>query len=848
MASRRLLAGPVAAALAHLFLVHLSSGVIDKASKTINLAILFDFAEETINQRCDVDSEPHYNETQLSKFIRDRFDQSFNNTVYHLGKLTFYYSFFKWHTMTLTQEAIMDLHHAILFWGSDDNVKIAGTVANVQSVPVISLFPRHGWYRDGSKLSNVVVPRTGQSLRGRAALDLVKPPEGESTEFVIVIREEDGFSPELKEFNKTKQTARGVFVLDFPLTLNSLELASRDVQGTIDLPNRRNPDAIIVDSNLGELLKSLIAATIDYGFINENTVVIFLHEFYEVQKWSGLRLLANATSYIFAFQQRIPTSSDQDIHFNDAVAVDSLQGVARAANASTFSYNMDLEPVYLPNMSDPLFNLTHLTGGHRLVDAMIQKLCFPGISGKFSFTSGEALQDSCLNETIVEFDIMMINRTGILGNGSKCDHFWYKDGSWTGAAGLQRNGTWKLSVDEQTTAESVKVLLVPFGPFIYRDKKDMLMGVDWDLLGFIANHSAVGFNMTQVQVTMWNGTREEALKELGGTNVKYDLVMGAIISHASSEYISYTRSYFTLRMGIITLKGGKDFNVMWRFMKPFSWDVWLAAFATIVGGGFVSKWLGLTHSYEDGLWIAACTIFFMQENRLVQMRNPFGRIFIISMSLFVLILVASYTANMVSFLSPSEQSTHVFDPISSLIVTVDKEPYTGTLLQSTGYNFTTVDSVEEAIRLVRQGKAFGFIADLPLVRQTVLKAGPSCDLSIVGFFFLRSQYSIAVSRKFDPVLVNQIDRVIADAIPQSFVENSYLRHMKYDVSSPCWQESTVDDSILSESADDSEESLGINSFTGVAVLVACAAALSLALKGLMLLCHNMHHKKIGTAG
>ena len=606
----------VALAVAHLLLAHLSSGMNNnKVNRTIDIAMHFDMSSETINQTCN--PEPISNISQWEQNITEYFNKFFINTGYHLGRFTVKYTEGKWGTMAATQSTIETLHHAILFWGSDKNVKIAGAVANTQSAPVISLYPRHSWYRDGPKLPNVVVPRTGQSLKGKAALDLVKPPDGGSVEVVGVVREEEySPSPELEVFNNVKRDTPGVFVIDFPLSANSLELTERDFNPTIDATDNPNPDSIIVDSNLGGLFYNLMVATIANGGINDKTIIIFLHEFYDVQKWYGLSELAKATSYIFAFQQRVPTSFDLDMPFYEAVASDALQGVARAALTSNFSYNvMDREPVHLRNGSFPLFNITHLTGGDQLVSAM-KKLCFRGNSGNVSFTSGEALQDSCLSGELVEFDIMRVNQTNLLANGSKCENNWFKDGSWTGTGGLQRNGTdelWKLSVNDQKTANSVRVLLVPFGPFIYLNETGMWAGVDWDLLEFIANDKSVGFSMPQVQVTRWNGTRDEALKEIStGTNASYDLVIGAIISDSSTANVNYTRSYFTLRMGVVILKGGKDSNVMWRFIKPFSWDVWLAAVGVILGGGIVSKWLGLTRSYEDGLWIAACTIFFMQ--------------------------------------------------------------------------------------------------------------------------------------------------------------------------------------------------------------------------------------------
>ncbi|XP_062500208.1 uncharacterized protein LOC134177445 [Corticium candelabrum] len=462
----------------------------------------------------------------------------------------------------------------------------------------------------------------------------------------------------------------------------------------------------------------------------------------------------------------------------------------------------------------------------------MKQQCVYGYSGNFGFSSGEALDKSCLNKRLVEFDIMRINTTNWKHNGS-CQYNWYKYGGWTGTRGLDiPDKLWQFSPNRQQTIQEINILVVPFGPFTYLKPNGEWAGVDIDLLEILSEYA--GLTMSQMNFTKWNGSRKEAVQELY-RNDRYHLAVGAIIPHASTKGIIYTRSYYDLRLGTVILKRQQNTNLMWRFMEPFHWSVWLATVAVIILGGITSKWLDLAQTYGNGIWVVVCTIFFVQENQIVRMRNPFGRIFIISLSIFVLIFISYYTANLVSFLSPSDRSQTVFDPKVTNVMTLDRESYHW--LQSQRFsNVSYVSTVEDGLRNLRQGEVDALIADIPRLRQIVLQAGPTCDLSFYNYKFPKHQYAFAV-RNGAPLDTDSINGVIANVVQLNFTENSYYRHLTQNKTGLCWEELAAETSDNSDSmsSSESEISLGAESFAGVALVVLCAAGISLAMKGMIIL-------------
>ena len=569
-------------------------GMGNRKVDNLDIALLVDVSSEAIRQTCNVN--PIANISQVRMLVTNHFNSFLHNTSYELRTFSLEYSYNHWSAATTTHFLLQNMHHVVLFWGSDLNARTSGVVANMHSAPVVSLLPVHGWFREGAKLPNVVVPRTGQSLKGIAASDMIRPTTTHWFESCVIFREETA-SPELEQLLLAVKKDPRVYVYELVLsdqTLQSFASISND--------SASYTDTIVVDSDL-DVFHFVMLTSIQFNFIKDKTVVIFLHEFNEIRTWESLRVLSARTSYVFAFRQRTPSSSNTS-SFENGLVLDALQAIAEAVVSSGYDPNAR----WIENLVYSSIQFVHQKNLSQFVDAMKQQ-CVYGYSGNFGFSSGEALDKSCLNKRLVEFDIMRINTTNWKHNGS-CQYNWYKYGGWTGTRGLDiPDKLWQFSPNRQQTIQEINILVVPFGPFTYLKPNGEWAGVDIDLLEILSEYA--GLTMSQMNFTKWNGSRKEAVQELY-RNDRYHLAVGAIIPHASTKGIIYTRSYYDLRLGTVILKRQQNTNLMWRFMEPFHWSVWLATVAVIILGGITSKWLDLAQTYGNGIWVVVCTIFFVQ--------------------------------------------------------------------------------------------------------------------------------------------------------------------------------------------------------------------------------------------
>lgn len=513
-------------------------------------------------------------------------------------------------------KAVHRLAHALFVQGSEEAVRVVGVVVLTSQVPVIAIPPRHTWFREGHKLPNVLVPRFGQSLKGAAAVDIIKPPTGDRIERAAIWRESRA-SPELEAVLEAQKSAPGLHFQQFYLSPEGLSLGRSNNISSSD--NSVEYDSFIVDSSL-DLFEDLISL-LPAETATSQLVVVFLHEFYEVVAWSGLSELASLSPYIFAFRQHIPAnnraiSSNYSIY--DAVRDDSLAAIAAAAANRR---DVDLaDHTYVPiktGNGDTAFELVVLTDGAKFI-SNLKGTCLKGKSGHLGFTTGLGLSPDCLDGSWVSFDVMQLNVSSHLRHGhASCESSWDVVGNWSTSEGLQmEKQLWSLSIPVKALLRPLRILVVPFGPFAYlQNNATEWKGIDVELLSFIILHKDVGLNISEVYFTKWNGSRDSVIKDLTAENV-YDIVIGGIPVRLGN--IHYGRTYFTSSLGILQRTTEDNGRYLWRFLSPFNWTVWVSSLAVILVCGVVCKWLGLSDGYSQGLWLASCTVFFLQ----VRMSNP----------------------------------------------------------------------------------------------------------------------------------------------------------------------------------------------------------------------------------
>eukprot|EP00118_Oscarella_pearsei_P028369 m.1993 g.1993 ORF g.1993 m.1993 type:complete len:905 (+) comp8139_c0_seq1:189-2903(+) len=760
----------------------------------------------------------------------------------------------------VTYEAVSGQPNRLLFVALKyfDGVKFIAALSEIFAVPFISLLPLHNWYSEGAKMPWFLTPHIGQYLKGKAALDLIKPSTDDNDVKQIMVFQEEKGSAELKTFTKEKVAVAGVHVSE---VLVSIETAERI--GT-DVAKGSTPDVMLIDCPLN-IFKLIFPFLIRSGVLNSRSVLLFFHDIHELEVWSYLQEINNVTSSIYAFGQCLAEKGSNcsetigqykgKISTYDALAADLHQvyvqailtggGVFETCGTklnqsisskcnSTLYRSLTKAKLPIPNetkkdcdcfdrwysrgdLGIPSYEIFSQNDGAILLQTL-QALCYSGSVGKVALT--EETERNCIDESLVEFLVLQLKESWADEN-SQSKSNWSVVGKWSSNERLKLKRDFDVYPPAKNATKidrTIRVLSPLSPPFIYGNESS-LSGVDVDLVEVIRKE--VNFKNVSFTIDVSNRTYSDLIKTVGKGD-DWDLAVGALtFSSSRANTSNFTRFYYTSSLSIMVLGSSVNadlLSVMWRFMEPFRWTVWLMILGICAVSTLVTKWLGLVSRYEDGLYLSFITAFYMNENRLVQMRNNFGRIFIVSLCFVFLVIVSSYTANMVSFLTSDASSFSDITGLPSLRSRpVAARQFTSNwrqLLKGGLRNLRPVSGEEEALTRLRNGSVDAFIADTPYL-EWIMKT--ECDVTITGDRVVEQQYAYAANDRFYVEFGEKVDEVIFEAIAEGKVMESYDRHME---GSSCNRLTST-----------SEEPLHLSNLGGVFIIIAAAAVLCMAIKG-----------------
>ncbi|KAL3844312.1 hypothetical protein ACJIZ3_001715 [Penstemon smallii] len=149
----------------------------------------------------------------------------------------------------------------------------------------------------------------------------------------------------------------------------------------------------------------------------------------------------------------------------------------------------------------------------------------------------------------------------------------------------------------------------------------------------------------------------------------YDAVAGDVTIVANrSQYVDFTLPFMESGVSMVApIKDVKSKNA-WAFLKPLTWELWLASFCSFVFIGIVI-WI-LEHRINEDFrgplwdqvgvifWFAFSTMVFAHKERVI---SNLARIVLIIWFLMVLILTQSYTASLTSMLTVQKLQPTVID-------------------------------------------------------------------------------------------------------------------------------------------------------------------------------------------
>lgn len=220
--------------------------------------------------------------------------------------------------------------------------------------------------------------------------------------------------------------------------------------------------------------------------------------------------------------------------------------------------------------------------------------------------------------------------------------------------------------------------------------------------------------------------------------------------------VAYIEPWFDGSVIVIGIDHDKNGNsgpdkttiALWNWLKPFTPGVWWLIIFNIFGSALVYMFIEYMHqereerSYKqwfgDNLYLSSLNF---SQNFQYAPRNTAGRIFGISMSLWALLITATYTANLASMLVEENTPTLIIETLEQIAgLDIPVCTYKGTtgddIIRKEYTNVRRVpkNTELEAYQGLRKGEC-GFVAtyhDNWLMYQGFSEFNPQCNLEWIG--------------------------------------------------------------------------------------------------------------------
>ncbi|WJX35445.1 hypothetical protein P8452_23435 [Trifolium repens] len=388
-----------------------------------------------------------------------------------------------------------------------------------------------------------------------------------------------------------------------------------------------------------------------------------------------------------------PTLVDTNLNIFGIWAYDATIALAMAIEKvgignTNFGYNESntSSNYYIPNFEK--FGIAQ--NGEKLSEAM-SNTKFNGLSGDFNVVGGK------LQASIFE----IIN---MIGDGEK------RVGFWTPNKGLTRNLDSKGLMSNNSTYSSSKddlgsiiwpgdINSIPKGWEIPTVGKKLKIGVPakvgdnyTEFLKITYDYSTNKAQVTGFCVDVFKavldilpydlpyefipyakpngemaGSYNDLIAQIYYEN--YDAVVGDVTITANrSEYADFTMPFTESGVTmIVSMKDSRKKNA-WTFLKPLTWDLWIASACSFVFIGFV-VWIlehrinndfrgSPSHQIGTTLWFSFSTMVYAHREKVV---SNLARFVVVVWFFVVLILVQSYTASLTSLLTVEQLRPAITD-------------------------------------------------------------------------------------------------------------------------------------------------------------------------------------------
>eukprot|EP00118_Oscarella_pearsei_P020376 m.220662 g.220662 ORF g.220662 m.220662 type:complete len:235 (+) comp39946_c0_seq3:295-999(+) len=212
----------------------------------------------------------------------------------------------------------------------------------------------------------------------------------------------------------------------------------------------------------------------------------------------------------------------------------------------------------------------------------------------------------------------------------------------------------------------------------------------------------------------------------------------------------------------------------------------------------------------------------MNENKLVQMRNPFGRLYIVVRCFIFLVLVSAYTANMISFLTSSRDQLYTaFSSLKGSAIPVGCPSHLADNLRfSAGIKrILPIDDEELALELLQNNTIVAYVDRKSSLEILAKRAYPECDVLVSNDLIFKEQIAAAFGSKGTYSLGVAFWNALTNLISNRTAYILYDRYTDDGNSSRCKTED------ISVNVGKVEEPLRVSNLAGVFIVPAAAAFL-----------------------
>ncbi|XP_054797049.1 glutamate receptor 2.8-like isoform X2 [Prosopis cineraria] len=504
--------------------------------------------------------------------------------------------------------------------------------------------------------------------------------------------------------------------------------------------------------------------------------------------------------------------------------------------------------------------------GSKLQDAL-SKTAFKGLSGKFNLVNGEMNSKT--------FQIININ-----GDGKKVVGF------WTPHNGLERELSPKNMSKYSTSKANLKQIIwpgdspiAPKGWDVGANGKRLKVGIQVKrgfFESFNIHHDSVNDTMTfngyciDIFIAVMRALPYSVPFEFIPFNIpnldrdylrpgvfyddliqkvyvgEIDAVVGDLtIMFERSQYVDFTLPFTEGGVNFLVPTKQKNKEKAWLFLKPLTWELWLATGCFFVFISFVVWVLEHQNNEEfrgspsnqigNSFWFSFLTMDFAQREKI---HSNLARVVVIIWAFVVLILTQSYTASFTTLLTVQQLQPTVID-INQLIrsresIGYQLGSYTYNILKQIGFDesrLRSYNSPQQCDHLLTIGSQHGGIVaafdKIPYLKA--METSYCSKYTMIGPTYNHPGFGFAFRR--NSPLVNDVSRAILNLTEKNEGGMKEIENAWFENASHCKWQSDVEATY----------SLNIDSFRGLFLIAVLASSLALVVHIAMFLIDSWKH-------